>query len=33
MQSGGDVTVYVGLKVGSVQSTLTVTEALLAADF
>ena len=33
VQSGGDVTVNVGLKVGSVQSALTVTEAPAAVEF
>src|SRR5208337_4803956 len=33
MQSGGNVTVNVGLKVGSVQNTVTVTETPIAVDF
>jgi hypothetical protein len=33
MQSGGDVTVNVGLKVGSVTNTVTVTETPVAVDF
>ena len=33
VQSGGDVTVNVGLKVGSVQSNVTVTEAPVAVEF
>src|SRR5947199_6834025 len=33
VQSGGDVTVNVGLKIGSVQSNVTVTEIPVAVDF
>src|SRR5260370_18743321 len=33
VQSGGDLTVNVGLKVGSVQSNVTVTEAPVAVEF
>ncbi|PYT27147.1 MAG: hypothetical protein DMG57_19290 [Acidobacteria bacterium] len=33
VQSGGDVTVNVGLKLGSVQSTMTVSEGPVAVEF
>src|SRR5512133_1867143 len=33
VQSGGDVTVNIGLKIGSVQNTVTVTEAPAAVEF